>query len=119
MTGYYAQVQFGKIHGPCTSPPYPMSTQRPTTTAQQLPTISRRSSPEQEEQRTTSTTQHLAAVLRRPSPNEVEPLTIYPQQAHPALFKMLGKRPKKLEKPQANLPQKEDSVLPPASPHDQ
>ena len=75
--------------------------QRATATAQQLPTISRRSSPqEEEEQRTAATAQQLPTISRRPSPNEVQPLMIYPQQACTALLKILGKRPKKLEKPQ-------------------
>ena len=78
-----------------------MSSQTPTIATQQLPIISRRSSlQEEQEQRTTAATQQPPTSLRRPSPNEVQPLMIYPQQAHTALFEMLGKRPKKLEKPQ-------------------
>ena len=81
--------------------PVSTSTQRPTATAQQPPAVSRRSSPqEEEEQRTTATAQQPPTISRRSSPNEVQPLMIYPQQAHTALFKTLGKRPKKMERPQ-------------------
>ena len=123
MTGYYAQIQFGKTHAPCTRPPFThvdtetncccsaatnclkeiiSARRRRTETShhQQLPTISRRSSPqEEEEQRTIATTQQPTTISRRSYPSEVQPLTIYPQQPYTTLFKMLGKRPKKLEKP--------------------
>ena len=97
MTGYYAQLQFGNTHTPCVSPLFPMLTQRPTATAQQPPTISRRL--QEEEQRTTAAAQQVPTFSRRPSPNEVQPLMIYPQQALTALLQKLGKRPKKLGKP--------------------
>ena len=94
QTGYYTQV---KLMLPVQAP----LTQRPSATTHQLPTISRRSSPqEEEEQRTNTPTQQPPTVSTRSSPNKVQPLMIYLQQAHTPLFKMLGKRPKKLDKPQ-------------------
>ena len=81
--------------------PLPVSRQRPTAATHQMQTIPRRSSlQEEEEQRATATAQQLPTISRRSSPNEVQPLMIYSQQAGTALSKILGKRPKKLEKPQ-------------------
>ena len=124
MTGYCTQIQFTYTHAPCISPLPPCQhrdqppllsshqlsqgdhlckKKKGTTTApQQPPTVSRRSLPqeEEEEKRTTTAAKELPTISRRPSPNEVQPLMIYPQQAHTALLKMIGKRPKKLEKPQ-------------------
>ena len=54
-----------------------MSTERPTATTQKLPTVSGhhlQKKEEEEEQRTAA--QQLPTVSRRPSPNEVHPLTI-------------------------------------------
>ena len=73
---------------------------RPTATGRQPPIILRRSSPqEEEEQRTTAATPQLPTISRRPSPYEVQPLTIYPQQVHTALFKKLGRDPRSWRNP--------------------
>ena len=112
MTGYYTQRQFGKLMLTAYAL-LPVSTQRPT--------ISWRLSPQEEEkQRTTATAQQLPTMSRRSSPNEVTIDAISPtspysfvQDAWEETQEVGG------TSGQANLPGEEDSVLPPACPSNQ